>query len=263
VERQNGYVRAGYTFFVHAILMVLLAATEIHFVNVNTGTPGGRPEVHGKLLVDGAHRRTDFDDGASELSEVGSTSLVTLDHRTKSWWRAPDRVGTPRTLSNEDIHTKSSKVRDLRVTASDEPADEVFAGMPSHKYVVRATYKLDNDVYGSPAMSDHGYTLFVWTTDKVDSALAYIPATRWPTGIAAVDAQLAPKLAAVPGFPLKTVLIASRAFAGGMPQTLMNTTTITEIRTVDAPADAFAVPAGYKQTDPPVIVGPAPLKIPE
>src|SRR5205823_1312374 len=106
---------------------------------------------------------------------------------------------------------KNVKVRDLKVTTSDEPSDESVAGLATHKYVVRATYRVAGEIQGTPLTVDYGLTAFVWTSDTIDAAAA-MPAVDLTTGTADVDAQLAPKFAAIPGFPLKTVLVATSAY---------------------------------------------------
>ena len=78
-------------------------------------------------------------------------------------------------------------------------------------------------------------------------------------GRGAADAALAPKIAAVPGFPLKTLLVATRNFEGGMPQVETVTATVDEIRTVKTPSGAFERPRDYVNQEP-IIMAPGVIK---
>ena len=79
------------------------------------------------------------------------------------------------------------------------------------------------------------------------------------TGRDEVDSVLAPKIAAIPGFPLKTLFVATRAYQGGMPQVEMVTATIDAIRTVTAPPHAFERPGDYVNQEP-IVTGPGVIK---
>jgi hypothetical protein len=81
-----------------------------------------------------------------------------------------------------------------------------------------------------------------WSTDR--------PAIELTSGVPKVDAQLAPKIAAIPGFPLKTVFIATRAYAGGKPQVSTLTATVSDIRSVTPPPGSFEQPRDYKNQAP-------------
>jgi len=245
-----------------AMLLLFLAvrvqaATEYRLTIDSTGDPLPRalgPSIH-TVLVDGANRRVTDEAGVAVLSNDGGKTLIRLDHKLKTWWVSEVRALNPRRHITAPLPiVVKSDVRNVRVISSDEPTDEVFAGLPTHKYIVRATYTLAADISGSPLSADYGLTIFIWTSETLDPATA-VPAVDLTTGVAEVDAQLAPKIAAVPGFPLKTMLLATRAYAGGRPQAMSLTATVSGIRSVTPPPGAFERPRDYKNQAP-VIVGP-------
>src|SRR5207244_242245 len=100
------------------------------------------------------------------------------------------------------------------VKASDEPSDETFAGLPVHKYNVIATYQLAGEIGGTPLTSTHSITIALWTNDTLYGSMI-VPPVDLGTGIEALDAQIVSNIGRVPGFPLKTQLVATRAYAGG------------------------------------------------
>lgn len=234
-----------------ATLLLLLAvrleaATEYRVAFELTGNPLYRangPSVY-TVLVDGAHQGV-LEDRGGFLSNDGGKTKIHLDPKLKTWWTSEESAIFGRLLPTLllPMMTKAT-VRDVRVVSSDEPSDEMFAGLPTHKYVVRATYTLATKIDGSPLSADFGLTIFLWTNETLDPATA-VPAVDLTTGVPAVDGQLAPKIAAIRGFPLRTVLIATRAYTGGKPQVSTLTATVTDIRSVTPPPGAFDRPRDY------------------
>ncbi|MEK6375208.1 MAG: hypothetical protein AABO58_21245 [Acidobacteriota bacterium] len=243
-----------------ATLLLLLAvrleaATEYRVAFELTGNPLYRangPSVY-TVLVDGAHQRVLDEGRGGFLSNDGGKTKIHLDPKLKTWWTSEESAIFGRLLPTLllPMMTKAT-ARDVRVVSSDEPSDEMFADLPTHKYVVRATYTLATKIDGSPLSADFGLTIFLWTNETLDPATA-VPAVDLTTGVPPVDGQLAPKIAAVRGFPLKTVLIATRAYAGGKPQVSTLTATVSDIRSVTPPPGAFDRPRDYVNQAP--IVG--------
>jgi hypothetical protein len=183
--------------------------------------------------------------GATKAFSTDGKTIIMLDHQLKTWWVSESKAlfAGARPVQSLPMITHV-KVRELRVTASDESSDERVAGLPVHKYSVIATYQLAGEMQGMPITTKQGITLFLWTNDSLHPA-TIVPLIDLTTGMAEVDAALAPKLAAIPGFALKTQLVATRAFAGGVPTVAMDTFTIDEIRTVTVPPHAFERPHDY------------------
>jgi len=232
------------------------AATEYRLTVEITGNPLARANgvsAH-TVLVDGAHRRVFSEDGGSLSNDSGKTRIQ-LDSKLKTWWTSDQTAMFGRLHPTAPLPVMAKpKVRNVRVVSSDEPSDEIFASLSTHKYVVRATYTLVADVSGSPLSADYGLTIFIWTNETLDPATA-VPPVDLTSGVPEVEAQLAPKIAGVPGFPLKTVLVATRAYAGGKPQASTLTATVSDIRSVTPPPGAFERPRHYVNQAP-VVVGP-------
>jgi hypothetical protein len=240
----------------------LEAATEYRLTIETAGEPfrGPGPSVY-TVLVDGARRRVVDAEGGAFLSNDNGKTTIQLDPKLKTWWKSDRSAIFRRLHPTAPLPVVSrSEVRDVRVVSSDEPSEEIFAGLPTQKYVVRANYTLATDIHGSPLSAEYGLTVFVWTSEKLDPKTA-VPPVDLTTGVPEVDAQLAPKIAAIPGFPLKTVLVATRAYAGGKPSTSMLTATVRDIRSVTPPPGAFERPRDYVNQAP-VVVGPVPPRQP-
>ena len=239
------------------LLLLLLAApleaaTEYALTIETTGRLG-QGTRRATVLVDGANwcRRAN---GVTELlSNDGGKTIIQLDHQLKTWWVVDPKLGAVRALQAMPI-TTNVKVRKLKVKASDEPSDETFAGLPVRKYTVIATYELAGEIGGTPLTSKHGINISLWTNDTLRGSMV-VPPVDLATGVEAVDAQLASNVGRIPGFPLKTQLVATRAYAGGMPQVVITTVTVDDIRTVNPPPGAFERPRDYVNQAP-VITAP-------
>jgi hypothetical protein len=241
----------------------LSAATRYTIDVETTGDALQQRRFRATVLVDGAHRRVDVERKETPftydvlLSDDGGATWIALNTPLKTWFRESSGWLTPRAHvfaswplmgKNRDL-----EIRDVKVSASEEPSEPLL-GYAAQKHVVRTSFAARQGRGAARIDLDYGATAIVTTTDAVDPALA--PRTiNLTTGVAAVDAQLEPALASIHGFPLKTVLSATRMYAGGRPQTNTVAATISDIRTVPAPPPAFERPAGYVYQEP-VIAAP-------
>jgi hypothetical protein len=239
----------------------LTAATAYHVTIEVTGDPLTKHPIAATIVSDGDNQLVSFaspdrTDAGSLLSTDGGHTAVAINDRLKTWWWVSSPLAMrprPRVLAPPPL-VKNARVLDLRTTASDEPTDEAFSGYGTRKYVVRATYTLAGDIAGAPVSADCGLTIFVWATDKIDRR-AMFPAVELATRVPEIDAELAPKLAAVPGFAMKTVVVATRLYAGGAPQVETVTATVDDVGPATPPPHAFERPAGYVN-QPPVVSAP-------
>lgn len=224
------------TFAIAAVLAMPLAAATRYTVTVGS--------QKATVLADGAHRRVDIPRQSQPfefdvlLSDDGGATFTALNTPLKTWFRTNATAIERRPhIFWHQLMTRIS-VRDIRVTATDEP---------EHKSVIKTTFTVNEPQVTVKFAS----TIQIWTTDAVDAALAVRPVDL-TTGYPEVDAQLLPALAKVHGFPIKTVLTATRAYVGGPPQTLRYRATVSGIETVAAPKHAFERPADFVN-QPPVL----------
>jgi hypothetical protein len=203
------------------------------------------------VLIDGPRRRIEFLHRPMPfeydvlLSDDAGKTFIALNTPLKTWFRLGENVPSnaiPVLYGSAIMHKYS--VRDVKVMPSDEPA-EAIDGVATHKFVVKTSFRLREDYSGTPVDSQISSTLLVWTTDAVDPALAWKTPALAKTDVPDVDAQLAPVLEKIAGFPLKIVFTATRAYQQSRPQTHTMTITVSDIRTVDAPPHAFERPADY------------------
>jgi hypothetical protein len=150
-------------------------------------------------------------------------------------------------------------IKDAKVTVSEESGAEPISGFPVRKFVVRASFTAQEDYGGTKVKRENAMTTLLWTTDKIDSALAF-PAAVFTTGVGPIDAELRLKAAAISGFPLRTVTTYSQAYEGGAATVEIVTSDVDDVRAVAlTPGPQFAKPAGYIN-QPPIISG-APVVI--
>jgi hypothetical protein len=221
-----------------------------------TAEDGARPKSRqvATVLVDGAHRRIDVPRETTPfiydvlLSDDGGATLTALNTPLKTWFRmGPAALAGSPLLNLHFPHARRKSVRDIKVTPSEEPS-EPMGGYATHKYVVRASYKMREDL-GAPVEEQSGATILIWTTDAIDASLA-VQLVDFATGLPEVDALLAPALAKIPGFPLKSTVSVTHMFVGGPPRITTVTATVADIRTVDAPPHAFERPKDYVEQAP-------------
>jgi hypothetical protein len=230
------------------------AATQYHMVIEQTGNPLVPPRREVTVLADGANWCERVDGVTQRLSNDGGKTVIVLDHQLKTWWVQKNVF-----LRTLEPHSPTSKVRDLVVRASDQPADDTFAGVAARrKYTIQATYTLIETYSGTVVTAKQSITVSMWTSDALTGSML-VPPIHLASGRESLDAALAPKIAAVPGFPLKTLFVATRAYEGGAPQVEMITATVDAIRTVDAPPHAFDRPRDYINQEP-VVGAPGVIK---
>jgi len=235
----------------------LTAATRYSIGVETTGDPL-RPRVGATVLAENAQQRVEIVENPIDchvlLSDDSGATFTALNTVLKTWWRPASILLLGRLRIYDPLPgSRRKSVRDVNVTTSNEPS-EAIVGLATHKYVVKMSFGTHEDPSGTPVEARVGATILVWTTGAVDAALA-LRAVDLTTGIPEVDALLNPALAKIPGFPLRTVLTATRAFAGGRPQTITVTATVSDIRTAAAPPHAFERPADYVNQGP-IIGGP-------
>ncbi len=240
------------------LLLLLLAvrveaATEYRLTIETTGNPLAQPRREVTVLVDGTNWCERVDGVTQRLSNDGGKTVIALDHKLKTWW-------VPKSSVARTLHpvAPAAKVRDLQIKTSDEPGDATFAGSPTRKYDIRVTYTLVEDFDGTKVPAKQSITISLWTSDAIAGSML-VPAIPFGSGRDEVDAALAPKIAAVPGFPLKTLFLATRAYEGGRPQVEMVTATIDAIRTFTAPPHAFERPNDYVKQEP-IVTRPGMIK---
>jgi hypothetical protein len=238
------------------VALPLAAATRYTLSGETTGRL--RSHLQATVLAEGHRRRIDFVREETPfpfdvlLSDDGGATFTALNTQLKTWFRGPQAMFLRAHIYQPMPGARRKSVRDLSVTTSDEPSEPI-GGLAARKYVVKVSFTVRQDL-GQLVDEHFGSTILVWTTDAVDASLG-MHAGDLTTGVPEVDALLAPALAKIPGFPLKTTQSATRHFTGGQPQTSTFTATVSDIRTVDAPPHAFEVPADYVN-QPPVIGAP-------
>jgi hypothetical protein len=235
----------------HACLLLFALANATSYRITITPAKGAPVVAH--VVAAGANKRVAVERAADQpytfdvLLLDGST-VTALNTSLKTWYAAEAQLMDGPRLYKPLMGMKA-EVRDIKVALDEEPDDELLSGHKVRKFVARINYVLRGKISGERVDASCGATILIWTTSEIDEALS-MPALTLTTGISEVDALLAPKLATVHGFPLKTILSATRVFAGGVPQTEMLAATADEFSATAADAALFQRPADYVNQKP-------------
>jgi hypothetical protein len=235
----------------HAWLMLFaLASATSYRITI---MPAKGQTVIAHVVAAGTNKRVAVDRPAGQTYTfdvllLDGSAVTALNTSLKTWYAAEAQLmGGPRFYWPAGA---KPEVRDMRIALDEEPDDELQSGHKVRKFVARINYVLRGRVDGDRVDASYGTTIIIWTTSEIDESLS-LPAIPLTTGISEVDAQLAPKLAAVHGFPLKTVISATRVFAGGgIPQMQVLTVTTGDFSTTTADAALFQRPADYVNQKP-------------
>ncbi len=226
------------------LLLALANATSYRI----TITPAKGTPVVAHVVAAGANKRVTVDRPADEpyafdvLLLDGHTTTA-LNTSLKTWYAEEPQLMGKLGLYRPLLGMKA-EVRDVKTSLDEEPDDELLSGHKVRKFVARINYGLRGMINGERVDASHGTTIMIWTTSEIDETLS-VTAVPLTTGISEVDALLVPKLAAVRGFPLKTVISATRVFAGGAPQTEVLTVTAGDFSSTSVDAALFQRPADY------------------
>jgi len=215
-----------------------------------------------RVIADGDNRRLTVEHQDEPfthdvlLSTDGGKTVIALNTPLQTWF---DFTILPPSTSSLKPR-KGAAIKDMKVTVSEESGNEPIFGFPIRKFVIRASFTAQEDYGGTKVKRENAMTTLLWTTDKIDAALAF-PMAVFATGVSSIDAEVRQKTAAIlSGFPLREVTTYSQAYEGGAPTVEIITTEVDDIRTVPSPlATQFAKPADYVN-QPPIISG-APVVI--
>jgi hypothetical protein len=235
----------------HAWLLLLTLAKATSYRITITPAKGAPVVAH--VVATGANKRVAVDRAQDEPFDfnvllLDGSATTALNTSLKTWYEGEPQL-MPRPRLYKPLLGLKPEVRDVKVTLDEEPDEELLAGHKVRKFVLRIAFVLRGSINGDRVDASYGTTTLIWTTSEIDEALS-MPAIPLTTGISEVDAHLAPKLSAIDGFPLKTVISATRAFAGGAPQTEVLTMLADDFSSTVADAALFQRPAEYVNQKP-------------
>jgi len=241
--------------------VLLIATTALHGATTYrvTTTIKDRlkriPSVE-RVIADGQNRRLTVETQDEPfthdvlLSTDGAKTIIALNTPLRTWFDFAVLPHSTTTLKPRRL----AAIKNPVVTVREESGAEPISGFPVRTFVIRATFTSEEDYGGTKVKRENAMTAMLWTTDKIDGALAF-PPRAFATGVDAIDSELRQKTAIIAGFPLRAVTTYSQAYEGGAPTVEIITTDVDDIRTVaPPPAAQFAKPADYVN-QPPIISG--------
>ncbi|MDP9191336.1 MAG: hypothetical protein M3P06_06510 [Acidobacteriota bacterium] len=250
-------MRRGSFFLVLLLANTISAATQFKFVTESTGDPL-HPRSAGTIRVDGVSYRIDGDEAnliaSASFSTDGGKTVTRLNQQLSTYyrWKVLPSEGMSTGLYDAPFLETSTKpvVSVKNVLLQEEPTDEVIAGYPTRKYVLTFDHDVRGTLQGEKLRVIFRTTALIWTTEKIELAVAPIDLRVILTGRSAVDPAVREALSGVKGFPLKRRLAVTRRYEGGAVMVDVVTTTFDEFKTVDLPPEALTVPSGYRYQEP-------------
>ncbi len=241
----------------HAPLILLLMAGSAqaavtYRTTITTRIWVTRPPTVQRIVADGDRRRLIVEHQGEPfeydvlLSADGGRSITALNTPLHTWYA----LSKPPATATRLPPSMRVEIRDAKTEVTEEGGAEPIAGYPVRKFVVHVSYTTRETFGGTSANRVHTMTALVWTTDKLDRALAFPPLTL-TVGVESIDADLVRKTASVPGFPLRVIATVSRAYEGGPPVVEMKTKEVDDVRAIPAaPESLFVRPEGYVNQEP-------------
>lgn len=218
-----------------------------------------RTELAGSVAVEGARMRIHFDKGDQTLFKSGSVVISNDGGRTFNIIDAKKKTYTP--VSVEKIISDVSSVlrsmpgmfniavKNQRVNVKPAGNGGIVQGLPTQKFVIDTSYKLELTIIGSRTdMIVHSKTE-AWTTDRISrDYITFVQMKGIKTGLPDVDKLLDAQSKALRGFPLRQITT-SRTISNGKTEESRTTVEITQFKTAPVPAAAFTIPANFKRQE--------------
>lgn len=227
-----------------------------------TDQKGAKP-TSGVASVEGGNARLEytkgdgvlFKDGTVVISKNGGDDLYVLDPKSKTYYEfsIEELAGAVGAMGKAMGPMFQMNIENPNVTVEDAGAAEAIEGMPTRKYLVNTSYDMTMKIMGMKSKSRVESNTEMWTTDKVGAEYAtFIQNKAFKTGMEELDELIAKQAKAFKGFPLKQV-ITTRTTSGKKTQTSTTTLTVSGIKKTTVAASQFEVPAGYEESDAPVV----------
>lgn len=232
------------------------AATQFRYVVESTGD-ALNPKHSGIVRVDGLSYRIDSEGDLmanASFSTDGGKTVIALNERLSTYYRLKGGRSKGMSTGHYSVPFLDENSKDVvavkNVSMEEEPSEERIAGFPARKYVLKFAHDVKLKIGAETIRVMFHSTILLWTTDEIKLAVVPMDLRNVRTGFAAVDQPVAAALSAVKGFPLKRILSVSRRYEGGAVMVDLVTTTFDDFETVDLPAEALAVPPGYRYQEP-------------
>lgn len=178
------------------------------------------------------------------VSNGAETFLINSENQT---WYRPKPLPTVRFFGGRETRLRG------KVKASHQvEGTETIDGRSVTKHAMRIDFRQTEDFGSTRVGSTISITFLVWAAPGLTS----IPLQRdLTTGIAQVDEALARLFASIEGLPLRKTLSVTRRYdGGGVPTTILVTTTVTDIEETTIPPSRFEVPKTYREQEPVIAV---------
>jgi len=244
------------TWIAFGMLAALPALAAVEFTAAISSGPGDKSVTRG--LVDGENARIEFVEGKTAGMEKGSYMLTSDGGKTiylvnpaeKTYMKIdPEKMAaTAGQFMNAakgfmDMSFSNPTVE----TLVDEKGPTLF-GLPTRRVKTKTAYTMETRVFGSKTVSQVTREDEMLVTQKMlDPGFnLWMKQRNIRTGNADIDKLLELESAKLKGLPLKVDSVTRTRDAKGREETVTTSYAITAMKTTTAPANAFAMPVGYK-----------------
>lgn len=233
------------------------------FRSVTEGKGGS--ELSGRAAVDGKYVRLEIDKGDGLVfkdrsvvlsSDSGGTFKI-LDPTKKTYYvfSVDELLGGLGNVVKSLGGMFQMDIENQKVNLSDAGSGPKIEGYPTRRYVMTSTYDMHMKIMGMKSSTKVKSRAETWTTDQIGPEfMTFVQKKNLATGIEDLDKLLKAQARGIKGFPLKQVTTMTNTASNGKSSTTVTTMTISGIQKESIPAGRFAIPAGYKEVEAPVLL---------
>lgn len=244
------------TWIAFGMLAALPTMAAVEFTAAINSGPKDKSVTRG--LVDGENARIEFVEGKSAGMEKGSYMLTRDGGKTiflvnpaeKTYMKIdPEKMAATAgqfmnaTKGFMDMSFSNPTVE----TLVDEKGPSLF-GLPTRRVKTKTAYTMETRVFGSKSVTQVTREDEMLVTQKMlDPGFnLWMKQRNIRTGNADIDKLLELESAKIKGMPLKMDSVTRTRDAKGREETVTNSYAITAMSKTSTPANAFAMPEGYK-----------------
>lgn len=252
-------------FVVSALILSVLTACShagYSFKSVTT-TQGGRgAEAQNSVvqaLVEGPQARVEFVESGSAMMEKGNYVLtqdagktmymVSPGDKTYMKWDIDSMMGAAGDIMKMMGGMMQMEFSEPKIEKLADEAGPVLLGYPTRHYKFRTSFSTTMTMMGRKNSTATVKEEEVWATSAItDSGMgAWLRKSPPKSGNEQLDKMIRAEMNKIVGFPLKQIMVNSTTDANGKTKSHTMTMEVTELKKMNVPASAFALPAEYTE----------------
>jgi hypothetical protein len=192
-------------------------------------------------------------DALSEFRRQYPIEISTDEGRARRYLRPKDKTWfeeSPQTARGSIAIGQNPHVREPSVTLIEESSNDVFAGRPARRFVLKASCVVESEIDTEKIRLHQSLTALLVVTNIGCAHKATEPFERLTLGIPDIDDEVRRKLSSIEGVIVRETISQTDRYDGGPPRTFLTSTEVTDPRCVDLDPALFAVPRDYRHQEP-------------